>query len=188
MSTLPNSITGLAKPTRYMGVTETAKLIRQALKEAFPEIKFSVRSSRYAGGSSIDVSWEDGPTEHQVEAIAQAFQGGYFDGMTDYKGHNTHTMNGEPVRFGGDFVFCTRHVPAHKVEAAQKILGQVEPDALYSFMVKFGLRGGDVMRLLDLFQGDPRGLASAFLRHVPLPQYEGRRSKLAESVSFLSSH
>jgi hypothetical protein len=126
MTALPKSITGLAKPTRYMGVTETAKLIRQALKEAFPEIKFCVRSSKYAGGSSIDVSWEDGPTEHQVEAIAKAFQGGYFDGMTDYKGHHTHTMDGEPVSFGGDFVFCTRHVPAHKVEAAQKILREAQ--------------------------------------------------------------
>lgn len=40
--------------TKYISVTETAKLIRQTLKENFKCIKFSVRSRNYAGGASID--------------------------------------------------------------------------------------------------------------------------------------
>ena len=101
---LPATVANLTKPTRYLAVTETAKLIRQALKEAFPEIRFSIKTSRYSGGSSIRIRWVDGPKASSVEAIAKAFQGGYFDGMTDYTGHHTHTLNGEPVSFGGDFV------------------------------------------------------------------------------------
>ena len=42
--------------TKYFTCAETAKLIRQSLKEAFPGVKFSVRSSTYSGGASIDVS------------------------------------------------------------------------------------------------------------------------------------
>ena len=68
---------------RYIDVAETAKLIRKQLKAKFPAIKFGVRSQRYAGGSSINISWEDGPTGKAVDAIVQPFCGGRFDGMID---------------------------------------------------------------------------------------------------------
>ena len=93
---------------KYIDVTETAKLIRKALRESFPGVKFSVRSDRYSGGSSINVSWTDGPTGKQVERVAGAFQGSYFDGMIDYKGSRYHKLDGEPVHFFADFVFCNR--------------------------------------------------------------------------------
>jgi hypothetical protein len=60
-----------------------AKNIRAELKLAFPETKFSVRSRRFAGGDSIDVSWIDGPTRDQVESIIDKYSAGTFDGMTD---------------------------------------------------------------------------------------------------------
>lgn len=94
--------------TKYLSCAETAKLIRQALKEAFPDVKFGVRSKTYSGGASIDVSWTDGPNTAQVEAVAKTFSGGYFDGMTDYKGCTYSMIDGEVVRFGADFVFCNR--------------------------------------------------------------------------------
>lgn len=87
---------------------EVAKLIRKALKEVFPGFKFSVRLERYAGGSSITVRWTDGPTVPQVEAVAGAFQGSYFDGMIDYKGSRYHKLDGRRVHFGADFIFCYR--------------------------------------------------------------------------------
>ena len=43
--------------TKYLSCAETAKLVRTALKKNFPGVKFSVRSSVYSGGASIDVSW-----------------------------------------------------------------------------------------------------------------------------------
>ena len=93
---------------RSISTPETAKLIRKALRESFHGVKTSVRSSSYAGGSSVRVSWTDGPTTAQVEAVAGAFCGGYFDGMIDYKGSLYHRLDGEPVHMGPDFVFCDR--------------------------------------------------------------------------------
>lgn len=67
----------------YLSCAETAKLVRTALKKAFPTIKFSVRSSVYAGGASIDVDWTDGPCTKAVEQVASVYAGGEFDGMID---------------------------------------------------------------------------------------------------------
>lgn len=93
--------------TKYLSCAETAKLLRQALKEAFPGTKFSVQSKTYSGGASITVKWTDGPTSAQVGKIAAPFEGAYFDGMIDYKGTRYATLNGEPVRFGADFIFTS---------------------------------------------------------------------------------
>lgn len=104
--------------TQYMSCADTAKMIRQALKEAFPDVKFSVRSKTYSGGASIDVSWTDGPNTNQVEAIAKTFSGGYFDGMTDYKGCTYSMLEGQVVRFGADFVFCNRRFSDASIQRA----------------------------------------------------------------------
>lgn len=68
---------------RYIDVAETAKLIRKQLKAKFPAVKFGVRSQRYAGGSSIDIDWTDGPTGKAVDSVVKPFCGGRFDGMID---------------------------------------------------------------------------------------------------------
>ena len=96
------------KNREYLDVARVAKLIRKSIKEACPGTKFSVRSSRYAGGSSIDISWTDGPTENQVRELASKFEGSYFDGMIDYKGSKYHTLDGEPVSILCDYIFYRR--------------------------------------------------------------------------------
>ena len=68
---------------KYLSCAETAKLVRAALKKAFPGVKFSVRSHVYSGGASINVGWVDGPKTKAVEAVAGAYSGGGFDGMID---------------------------------------------------------------------------------------------------------
>ena len=68
---------------RHIDTAETAKMIRAALKKAFPSVKFSVRLSRYSGGSSIRVDWFDGPTKGMVDALVGQYRGGGFDGMID---------------------------------------------------------------------------------------------------------
>lgn len=73
-------------------MAETAKLMRKALKAAFPAVKFSVRSSSYAGGASIDVGYTDGPTSARVSEVAKQFEGGGFDGMIDLKFHYEHWL------------------------------------------------------------------------------------------------
>jgi hypothetical protein len=80
----------LPKPQiEYISGVETAKLIRQALKRNFPGITFSVRYKSYSGGSSIDVSWTDGPRAQVVERVTSGFAGAGFDGMIDLKTYHT---------------------------------------------------------------------------------------------------
>lgn len=93
---------------KYISCADTAKLIRQALKEAFPGVKFGVTSKTYSGGASINVRWTDGPNKAQVEAVAGVFSGAYFDGSIDLKGSTYAMVDGVQVRFGADFIFCNR--------------------------------------------------------------------------------
>lgn len=65
------------------GCVVAAKNIRKELKAAFPGVKFSVVSEKYSGGNSINVRYEDGPALAEVEAIADKYSEGNFDGMTD---------------------------------------------------------------------------------------------------------
>lgn len=68
-----------------VSATDTAKLVRHALKLDFPGVKFQVKTSKYAGGASLDVFWTDGPPASQVERTLRPFEGSGFDGMQDLK-------------------------------------------------------------------------------------------------------
>jgi hypothetical protein len=103
---------------KYLSVTETAGMVRKALKESFPGVKFSVRSSSYSGGASIRVGWIDGPNSNQVERVAHVFKGAYFDGMIDYKGSTYSMIDGEQVSFGADFIFCNRDYSDASIQRA----------------------------------------------------------------------
>lgn len=93
---------------RYIPVADTAKLVRAALKAAFPKIKFSVKSKSYSGGASISIGWTDGPLSKDVEAVVKQYEGATFDGMIDLKSHHDSDLNGEKVHFGADYIFCSR--------------------------------------------------------------------------------
>ena len=93
---------------KNISCADTAKLVRQALREAFPGVKFSVRSSTYSMGASMSVKWVDGPNTKQVESITDKFSGSYFDGMQDLKGSTYAMFGGEVVHFGADSIHCTR--------------------------------------------------------------------------------
>jgi hypothetical protein len=69
----------------YIDTADCAKLVRRALKANFPGVKFSVRSSVYSMGSSINVGWTDGPTASAVDAVVRCYSGSGFDGMIDLK-------------------------------------------------------------------------------------------------------
>ncbi len=114
--------------TRTIDTAEVARLIRKDLKAVFGNsVKFSVRTSRYAGGSSIRVSWTDGPTVDMVERIAKGYAGGGFDGMTDYKYRFDSYLDGERVRFGVDFVFCARRLSDDFKERASAAVERKNP-------------------------------------------------------------
>lgn len=78
-------MTNAQPTTTYLTCADTAKLVRKALKREFPTTKFSVRSSVYSGGASINVKWIDGPLQAQVQSVVSAYDGGDFDGMIDLK-------------------------------------------------------------------------------------------------------
>lgn len=60
----------------------TAKAIRKDLKEAFPGVKFSVRSECYAGGDAVSIG---SPDEYKTEVreMVKKYEEGSFDAMTD---------------------------------------------------------------------------------------------------------
>ncbi len=60
-----------------------AKAIRAELKAAFPTTKFHVTSYAYTGGSSVDISYTDGPLRAEVEKITEKYCSGHFDAMID---------------------------------------------------------------------------------------------------------
>jgi len=106
---------------RRLSTAETARLVRTALRAAFPAVKFSVRSSSYSMGSSVDVSWTDGPLSAAVDEVVRAYAGAGFDAMQDMK-----TCRGpvqitdgrgrvQRVRLGADFVHTHRRISAELV-------------------------------------------------------------------------
>jgi phospholipid N-methyltransferase len=103
---------------RYIPTADVAKLIRADLKEFFPGVTFSVRSRSYSMGSSIDVTWTDGPTAKEVEALVKKYAGSTFDGMQDLKTHHDSYLNGELVHFASDHVFCKREASRELVQMA----------------------------------------------------------------------
>ena len=60
-----------------------AKNLRTQLRARWPGVKFRVTTERYSGGDSLRVRWTDGPAVSLVDAIADRYQAGHFDGQTD---------------------------------------------------------------------------------------------------------
>lgn len=101
--------------TKYISKTDTAKLVREALKKQFPGVKFGVTCGR---GSVVNVRWEDGPTTKMVQRATSKFSGADFDGMQDLKTYHDSELNGERVHFCADWVSCSRHLSRPAMEQA----------------------------------------------------------------------
>lgn len=108
---------------KHINLTDTSKLIKAALKVAYPKTKFSVRSESYSGGSSINVRWTDGPLSRDVDSILDLFAGAGFDGMQDLKYLLPPVaFRGELVEFGVDFVHGQRRISVDLVRrGAQEV-------------------------------------------------------------------
>lgn len=136
------------KMTTYYSTTETAKLVRKVLKAKFPTTKFSVRSSIYAGGSSISVTWTDGPSKKEIDSVVKFYEGAEFDGMIDMKSYVSQIMilEGESfpteVRFGADFVFTYREMSAEfkasLIKKFEQIAGTKYDDNTMYPTIEFG--------------------------------------------------
>lgn len=101
------------------------KNIRIELKELFPKTKFSIKSSCFAGGDNINVSWVDGPTVEEVNKIISKYEEGHYDGMNDIYEYNTdRSFNDE---YGGvKYVFSNRRYTSKFIKLATKKAGMNE--------------------------------------------------------------
>lgn len=108
-----------------ISTVDTAKMIRKALKKYYPNIKFRVLSSSYAGGSSITAHWTDGPTQDEINKILKSFEGASFDGMIDLKSYQDVKIDGQNFHFGSDYVFPNRSVSDDNwLATANDIIGE----------------------------------------------------------------
>jgi len=72
------------KETGFLtGAAACSAAIKAELKNLFPHIRFSVTSSTFSMGDSVDVSWIDAVSAKEIETIISKYQRGYFDGMQD---------------------------------------------------------------------------------------------------------
>lgn len=65
---------------KYIAAKDVAKLVRQDLKQHFPDVKFSVRSDR-----CIRVSYNAEVPRKAVEALIDKYAGEGFDGWQDLR-------------------------------------------------------------------------------------------------------
>lgn len=96
--------------TIYISATDTAKLVRKALKENFPSTKFSVRTTQYAGGASLDVNWTGGPTTPKVDAVVKNFEGSEPDASGDFCDPVIHEKDGQRIHYGARHILTMRMI------------------------------------------------------------------------------
>jgi len=70
-------------PAEDISLADTAKLIRAALKKAFPGVKFSVRAKSYSMGCSIQVGYNADVATSDVRKVVSVFSSTGFNGMVD---------------------------------------------------------------------------------------------------------
>lgn len=103
----------LTENYKIVEAKEVAKLVRKALKDNFPGIKFSVRTDKASYSHALNISWTDGPTSKAVENVVEEYKGGDFNGMEDIYEPERHLLSNpdgsvELVRYGADYIFCRR--------------------------------------------------------------------------------
>ena len=90
---------------------DVAALLRKELRAAFPGVKFSVRCATGTAAAWINVTYDDGPTSLQVDAITRKFQGRTFNSQTDsYDDNGTALIAGDARRAADrSLVLLRRH-------------------------------------------------------------------------------
>jgi hypothetical protein len=112
-------------PTRYVTHAETNKLIRAALRDAFPGIKFSIRGT---GGNATHISWTDGPNPKTVDEVARRYEGMTFDGMQDLASPIHEIVDGIRTHYGASYVFTRREHSPEILEEARSIIADAGID------------------------------------------------------------
>lgn len=88
-------------------VTITAKKLRTELKNAFNNCKFSVKCKKFSMGQEIDIFWNDGVSELEVEALIDRVE----------KEYNAQDIEIRNMR--STFIFTNRKVSIENREAVK---------------------------------------------------------------------
>lgn len=111
---------GDQKTRIYVDAADVSRIIRKRLKALFPGTKFSVTTSKYSGGASVDARWSDGPTYDAVNSAIAHFRGADFDGMIDLQTYrDPSVIDGYAVSWGADYVFAVRDIRDETLEEAR---------------------------------------------------------------------
>ncbi|DBA34824.1 MAG: hypothetical protein HXS54_06060 [Theionarchaea archaeon] len=123
--------TGTTIPKKpWIKASAQAALIKKALQREFPSTKFSVCSSTYSGGASVNITWTDGPCSSEVSKIANQFEGLSSDEIFDTKySWDTWLLPSEYWDQVTDHIYC---VTAKRIESSE-----VQPPIPNAIMVKF---------------------------------------------------
>lgn len=115
--------------TTHIPTKDVAALLRKELRAAFPGVKFSVRCATGTAAAWINVTYDDGPTSLQVDAITRKFQGRTFNSQTDsYDDNGTALIAGDrdelptEVWYSCDGIITTRNYTAAGHLAAQRVI------------------------------------------------------------------
>lgn len=118
-----------ATDTTNLSCADTAKLLRTALRETFPGVRFRVRSHTYSMGASINVTWADGPFEADVRRTCDLYRGSTFDSSQDLLTHHDSLLaqpdgSVRAVHFGADFIHTTRQLSPAYNERLRELASQ----------------------------------------------------------------
>lgn len=109
---------------KTLPATDSSRLLKKALRAAFPGIKFSCRMGAGTAYGNVTVRWTDGPLVAAVDEIARAFEGEGFDGMTDSLYHKATAIeiDGETFQSGLGLILTSRNFSEALVASAVETL------------------------------------------------------------------
>jgi hypothetical protein len=64
----------------FLEARNTARAIRQELKERFPCVRFTVTPLARALDTHVQVTWSDGPEQEEIRSVLCKYQYGRYDG------------------------------------------------------------------------------------------------------------
>ena len=110
-NTAPATATSPEALKTFLTLVESAQLVQQVLREAFPATGFYVKTQRDANGARLHVEWTDGPREQQVSKLLLPLQSstpGQWGGKTPVEHFRLTAQGPQRVRLGADRITLRR--------------------------------------------------------------------------------
>ena len=104
-----------------MSNRDVAVQIRTALKRNFPNTKFSVRCDGY---DAVIISWTNGASTNDVEALVKPYMAGHFDGMQDMHVYSNPNSDLEQVKY----IDCIRTLSANVKAIVESLVPEIGED------------------------------------------------------------